>query len=172
MAVFDDTCEWDSKLLLYPHEIHWQNGIPVPAKAEAERIHVEPSEPLRVECEHFLNCIRDGHTPLTDGSEGVRVLRILNAGQQSLDRGGAKIELAARVSVVPKPSVPFFAHESACIDKNVTIGEGTKVWHFTHVLPGTRIGERCNIGQNVVIGPDVMVGNDCKIQNNVSVYKE
>jgi UDP-2-acetamido-3-amino-2,3-dideoxy-glucuronate N-acetyltransferase len=57
------------------------------------------------------------------------------------------------------------------IDKGSEIGKGTKIWHFSHVLGGSKIGENCNIGQNVVIGPDVTIGNQCKIQNNVSVYK-
>ena len=64
-----------------------------------------------------------------------------------------------------------FVHESAYVDDNVEIGEGTKVWHFAHLLPGTRIGENCSIGQNVMIGPDVSVGDNCKIQNNVALYK-
>ena len=62
-------------------------------------------------------------------------------------------------------------HPSAFVDEGASIGDNTKIWHFSHILPGTRIGEGCNIGQNVVIGPDVLVGNGCKIQNNVSVYK-
>ncbi len=62
-------------------------------------------------------------------------------------------------------------HESAYIDSPVTIGRGTRVWHFAHILGGCTIGENCSIGQNVVIGPDVTVGRDCKIQNNVSLYK-
>ncbi|MBT5055780.1 MAG: N-acetyltransferase [Gemmatimonadetes bacterium] len=57
------------------------------------------------------------------------------------------------------------------MDDGVVIGDGTRLWHFTHILPGTRIGRDCNIGQNVVIGPDVQIGDGCKIQNNVSVYK-
>ena len=65
----------------------------------------------------------------------------------------------------------IFVHEKAVVDEEVTIGTGTRIWHFSHILPGTRIGERCNIGQNVVIGPEVTIGNRCKIQNNVSVYK-
>lgn len=65
----------------------------------------------------------------------------------------------------------FIAHESACIDSPVSIGTGTKIWHFCHILAGTCIGQNCTIGQNVVIGPDVTVGHGCKIQNNVSVYK-
>jgi UDP-2-acetamido-3-amino-2,3-dideoxy-glucuronate N-acetyltransferase len=64
-----------------------------------------------------------------------------------------------------------FVHETAIIDSGVVVGTGTKIWHFSHVLSGSKIGERCNIGQNVVIGPDVTIGSSCKIQNNVSVYK-
>lgn len=62
-------------------------------------------------------------------------------------------------------------HESAYIDRNVEIGNGTKIWHFSHVLPGSIIGENCSIGQNVVIGPNVSIGSGCKIQNNVSIYE-
>lgn len=62
-------------------------------------------------------------------------------------------------------------HPTSVIDDGVTIGEGTRIWHFCHVLKGSRIGDRCNVGQNVVIGPEVSIGNGCKIQNNVSVYK-
>ena len=61
-------------------------------------------------------------------------------------------------------------HESSYIDQNVQIGEGTKIWHFSHVLSNTNIGRNCSIGQNVVIGPNVVVGDQVKIQNNVSVY--
>jgi len=77
-------------------------------------------------------------------------------GRQSIFNWGAKI---------------YFVHESAYVDEGVEIGVGTKVWHFSHILSGSRIGKNCNIGQNVVIGPDVTIGNGCKIQNNVSVYK-
>jgi UDP-2-acetamido-3-amino-2,3-dideoxy-glucuronate N-acetyltransferase len=62
-------------------------------------------------------------------------------------------------------------HESAYVDDPCTIGAGTRVWHFTHILGHCEIGERCSIGQNVMIGPKVRVGNDCKIQNNVSLYE-
>lgn len=66
---------------------------------------------------------------------------------------------------------PFIVHETAVIDDQVEIGAGTKIWHFSHVLSNSQIGEECNIGQNVVIGPDVSIGKGCKIQNNVSVFK-
>lgn len=64
----------------------------------------------------------------------------------------------------------YFAHETAVIDKNCRIGKGTKIWHFSHVMSGSVLGENCNLGQNVVISPEVILGNNVKIQNNVSVY--
>lgn len=64
----------------------------------------------------------------------------------------------------------YFAHETAVIDQNCTIGEGTKIWHFSHIMSGCIIGDQCSIGQNVVISPEVRIGNRVKIQNNVSVY--
>lgn len=65
----------------------------------------------------------------------------------------------------------FFVHKSAYIDKNVQIGKGTKIWHFSHILKNSKIGSNCTIGQGVMIGPDVTIGHRCKIQNNVSIYK-
>lgn len=70
-----------------------------------------------------------------------------------------------------KKSKNYFVHPSSCVDENVKIGKGTKIWNFSHVLQGSSIGKDCKIGQNVVIGPEVKIGNNCKIQNNVSVYK-
>ncbi len=64
----------------------------------------------------------------------------------------------------------YFAHETAVIDEDVIVGEGTKIWHFSHLMPGCRIGERCNIGQNVVVSPGVTLGSNVKVQNNVSIY--
>jgi len=64
-----------------------------------------------------------------------------------------------------------FIHPSAIVDDGVDLGAGSKVWHFSHVLAGTRIGEKCILGQNVMVGPDVIIGSGCKIQNNVSIYK-
>ena len=65
---------------------------------------------------------------------------------------------------------PYFVHESSYVDEGCTIGAGTKIWHFCHVMPGAVIGERCNIGQNVVISPGVVIGRNVKVQNNVSIY--
>lgn len=64
----------------------------------------------------------------------------------------------------------YFAHETAVIDNGCVIGEGTKIWHFSHIMPNCRLGKNCNIGQNVVISPEVVLGNNVKVQNNVSIY--
>jgi UDP-2-acetamido-3-amino-2,3-dideoxy-glucuronate N-acetyltransferase len=64
----------------------------------------------------------------------------------------------------------YFAHETAVIDNNCKIGSGTKIWHFSHIMSDSFIGEKCNIGQNVVISPDVVLGKNVKVQNNVSIY--
>ena len=64
----------------------------------------------------------------------------------------------------------YFAHETAVVDQGCNIGENTRIWHFSHIMPGCVIGANCNIGQNVVISPEVVLGNNVKIQNNVSVY--
>lgn len=64
----------------------------------------------------------------------------------------------------------YFVHESSYVDDCCSIGKGTKIWHFSHIMSGCTIGENCNIGQNVVISPNVVLGRNCKIQNNVSVY--
>jgi UDP-2-acetamido-3-amino-2,3-dideoxy-glucuronate N-acetyltransferase len=173
MAVFDDVSQ--EKLLLYPHKIEWLQRVPVAAKAEAEFVQVEMDEPLKAECQHFLECVTKGMTPKTDGREGLRVLQVLQASQESLNQDGCKIHLehATNSNSLPPGSSAksYFVHESSYIDENVEIGSGTKIWHFSHILSGSRIGEDCNIGQNVVIGPDVTIGIGCKIQNNISIYK-
>lgn len=64
----------------------------------------------------------------------------------------------------------YFAHETAVIDDGCEIAKGTKIWHFSHIMPNCKIGKNCNIGQNVVISPDVVLGNNVKVQNNVSIY--
>ena len=64
----------------------------------------------------------------------------------------------------------YFSHETAVIDEKVSIGEGTKIWHFSHIMSNATMGSNCNIGQNVVVSPDVVLGNTCKFQNNVSIY--
>jgi UDP-2-acetamido-3-amino-2,3-dideoxy-glucuronate N-acetyltransferase len=92
------------------------------------------------------------------------VLDILEQATQSLLGGGAP-------RAVPARELPYFVHESSYVDDGVEIGEGTKIWHFSHVQRGARIGKSCSLGQNVNVANNVTIGDHVKIQNNVSVYE-
>jgi len=85
MAVFDDTQPWQSKVQYYAHKIEVHDGIPVAIKAEASNVELEEGEPLKLECQHFLDCVTTGEMPRTGGREGLRVLKVLQAAQDSLD---------------------------------------------------------------------------------------
>jgi len=172
MAVFDDTRPWNEKLLLHRHYLTWTNGqIPTPTKTKGEPISLPESEPLRNECLHFLECCRDRRKPRTDGNEGLRVLQVLQAAQQSLEKNSAPI-LSERTSqpFEPRKTVDYFVHPTAVVDEGAVIGKQTKVWHFSHVMKGARIGERCVFGQNVNVDGGTVIGNNVKVQNNVSIY--
>jgi UDP-2-acetamido-3-amino-2,3-dideoxy-glucuronate N-acetyltransferase len=162
MAVFDDL-EPERKLVLYAHRIDWLDRIPVAHKDGGHVVPLPRVEPLRQECEHFLRCIQQREAPRTSGESALRVLQVLERCEQSLLRLGQPLEL-----VISAPK--YFAHPTAVIDEGCEIGEGTKIWHFTHIMSGSKMGRRCNLGQNVVISPDVKIGDNVKIQNNVSVY--
>ncbi|MFC1551242.1 Gfo/Idh/MocA family protein [Candidatus Latescibacterota bacterium] len=91
MAVLDDTLPWAEKLLLYPHDINMDGAVPVPNKADPENVEIPESEPLKIECLHFLQCVATGQTPKTDPQEGLRVLKILNLSQKSMDNDSRKL---------------------------------------------------------------------------------
>jgi acetyltransferase-like isoleucine patch superfamily enzyme len=164
MAVFDDTLGWDAKLRLFRHRVDLTGAVPTADRADAEAIAIPPDEPLRLECEHFLVSVATSTPPRTDGAEGVRVLRVLARAEEALRLSASDAE------PVSAPSARSGVHPSAVVDDGVQIGAGTRVWHFSHLLTGTRLGAACTIGQNVVIGPDVTVGDRCRVQNNVSLY--
>lgn len=163
MAVFDDGFPWGEKLQLYPHQVNWIDGAPTPTKAEVVHVPLEVSEPLKLECKHFLECIKTGKQPRTNGPEGLHVLQILDASERSLKSNNRII--------IHDEALPYYVHETAIVDLGCQIGTGTKIWQFSHILKDSVIGQNCIIGQNVMIGPDAIVGNHCKIQNNVSLYK-
>ncbi len=163
MAVFDDVAE-EGKLKLYDEGIDWINRMPVPRKKDPEVVEIPDEEPLHNECAHFLDCVEKGTSPLTDGESGLRVLKVLDACQRSLKMKGAPIEVAR-----PKPG--YFVHESSYVDRGAKVGEGTTIWHFSHVMEDADIGPNCRIGQNVLVGRRVSIGQGCKVQNNVSIYQ-
>src|SRR5262249_21442139 len=162
MAVFDDV-EAEHKLMLFSHRINWLDRVPVVLKDDGQCVTLPREEPLANECRHFLECVSTRERPRTDGLDGVRVLKVLDACERSL-------RSEARVAVANLPQRGYFAHPTAVIDEDCEIGAGTRIWHFSHIMPGASIGEGCNIGQNVVVSRGVRVGNRVKIQNNVSLY--
>jgi predicted dehydrogenase/acetyltransferase-like isoleucine patch superfamily enzyme len=166
MAVFDDGQPWSGKLVLYRHRVDWRDGAPHPLRADAEAVPLEEAEPLRSECEHFLSAVASGARPRTDGREALGVLRVLSAAQRSMSPTTRAVD-RARAHGDEAP----FVHATSVVDPGAHIGGRTAIWHFSHVLAGSRIGAQCTLGQNVVVGPDVTIGDRCKIQNNVSVYK-
>lgn len=164
MAVFDDTAA--DKLVLYSHRVEWKNRVPNVVKAEGIPVQLAAEEPLKNECQEFLRCIASRRAPLTDGREGLQVLRLLTACQDSM--------ATHRVIEVGQPSggaePEYFVHPTATIDLPCEIGRGTKIWHYSHILSGAKIGERCIIGQNCQVAGGATIGNNVKIQNNVSIY--
>jgi UDP-2-acetamido-3-amino-2,3-dideoxy-glucuronate N-acetyltransferase len=162
MAVFDDV-ERERKLVLYSHRIEWLDRVPVAHKHDGEILPLPKDEPLRLECEHFLECVLTRREPRTSGRNGVEVLQVLEGCEQSLKNNGVPVEIR-------QDEPRYFAHATAVIDEGCEIGDGTRIWHFSHIMSGSRMGANCNLGQNVVVSPGVTIGNNVKIQNNVSVY--
>ena len=163
MAVFDDM-ESERKLVLYSHRINWVDRVPIAEKAEGEAVVLPKEEPLRRECEHFLDCMSTRKEPRTCGESALRVLEVLEACEKSAT---AK----RRPSRSWATTADYQAHQSAVIDPGCQIGG----WHadlaFFPRHEWAHSWERnCNLGQNVVISPGVKVGDNVKIQNNVSVY--
>jgi UDP-2-acetamido-3-amino-2,3-dideoxy-glucuronate N-acetyltransferase len=165
MAVFDDI-EPEKKLVIYPHAIDWVGRQPVPRRAEGEVVAIENDEPLLAEDRHFLACVEARTPPLTGAECGVRVLRVLDACQRSLEKRGAP----ALLTDVKAAGPGVYVHDSAIVDKGAEIGVGTKIWHFCHVSAGARIGKNVVLGQNVFVSGRSIIGDGVKIQNNVSLY--
>jgi UDP-2-acetamido-3-amino-2,3-dideoxy-glucuronate N-acetyltransferase len=141
-------------------------------KADAEAVKLDSGEPLKAECQAFLDSIVSRKPPKTDGNEGLRVLQVLDACQRSLQKHGDNVSIDGAAPAVDRraATLPYFVHESAYADEGADIGKGTKIWHFSHVMKGAKLGERCIVGQNVNIDGGVTIGSNVKIQNNVSVY--
>ncbi len=170
MVVFDDLTE--EKLFYYPHTIEWVDGkIPVAHKAKRLIVKVDKEEPLKNEIKHFLDCITNKKEPLTDGFEALRVLRVLEACENFINKERRSYEINLINSPPPDEEKKYFVHESSYIDEGVEIGAGTKIWHYCHILKNSKIGKNCILGQNVMVGPNVKIGDRVKIQNNVSVYE-
>ena len=139
--------------------------VPIARRADARFIEVEEAEPLREECVAFLRAVVQRTQPLTDGRSGLAVLRVLDAGQRSLETGGTPVRL------VEPARTSWWAHPTASVDDGAQIGPGTRVWHYSHVSAESHVGEGCTLGQNVFVGRGARIGNGVKIQNNVSCMR-
>lgn len=162
MAVFDDL-EPEKKLVVYAHRINWQERKPVAERDGGQVIVVAKAEPLREECKHFLECVRNSVRPRTSGEDALHVLEVLDACGRSLTENGNRVS-------VRQNAPAYFAHATAVIDQPCQIGKGTKIWHFSHIMENSTLGDGCNLGQNVVVSPGVRLGSNVKVQNNVSIY--
>ncbi len=118
-------------------------------------------EPLRIECEHFLECLRTRHDPGPTADSALRVLQVSRELRALGTANGRPTEIG---------QIPKYCPSHRSRRYRLEIGDGTQIWHFSHVMSGSKIGPHCNLGQNVVISPGVVIGNNVKIQNNVSVY--
>src|SRR6478736_5372706 len=128
MAVFDDV-QPERKLVLYSHRIDWVDRMPVAYKDDGQLVPIAKEEPLRRECEHFMECIREKHRPRTDAVGALQVLEVLDACERSLRTGGTPVELNG-------VEASYSSHPPAVIDSNCEIGRDTKIWHFSHLMDG------------------------------------
>jgi UDP-2-acetamido-3-amino-2,3-dideoxy-glucuronate N-acetyltransferase len=165
MLVFDDTKPNDEKLTICKKYLSKKPGeYPEVNKSEFTNVTCDWSEnkfPLQLECEHFVHCCKTRQTPLTDGFEGLQVLKILDTCHKQLT--------CVNTYTTKEIKNDYFVHDTAIIGENAVIGNGSKIWHNTHIQGG-KIGNNCSIGQGCYMAPDSTLGNNCKVQNNVSIY--
>jgi UDP-2-acetamido-3-amino-2,3-dideoxy-glucuronate N-acetyltransferase len=166
MFSFEDSSE-KKDILFYEKGIDWIQGEPIKREGPTEIIPYERKPPLTAELEYFVEHLDGRPIEIADGHNGVEILEILERATKSLLSGGGTD--AARAPGGGQDD--FFVHPSSCVDDDVEIGAGTKIWHYSHVQTGARIGRSCTLGQNVSVGGNVKIGDFVKIQNNVSVYE-
>ena len=161
MAVFDDVAP-ENKLVLYDHRIEWRSQIPFMQRNDAIPVELTGEEPLNLECRHFLDCMESRQRPRTDGASALKILKVLQAAEKSLKSTGMTVTL---------DEMPYFVHPSSIVEKPSSVGAGTKIWHYSHLMPDVVLGDNCTVGQNVFVGRGVHIGNNVKLENNVSVFE-
>lgn len=167
MLSYDDSSS-EKQLLFYKKGIDWVEGSPVSRDGVTETIPYERVMPLEQELRYFIDCL-DGKKPqIADAQNGIEVLEILEQASTGLGTG---TKAAGLNGAATQEKAGYFVHPSSFVDEPVEIGDGTKIWHFSHVQANSKIGKNCSIGQNVNVACNVRIGNHVKIQNNVSVYE-
>ena len=163
MLSFEDSSE-GRNILFYEKGIDWVRGEPVKREGATEVIPYPVAMPLTEELEYFATHLDAPEIETAGPDNAIEVLAILERASESLLSGAEK-------GVAREKAQEFFVHPTSFVDDNVEIGEGTKIWHFSHIQPGSKIGKNCVLGQNVNVGSNVTIGNSVKIQNNVAIYE-
>ena len=162
MLSFDDASS-TRELLFYEKGIDWVRGAPIKRDGPTEMVPFEPTSPLAAEMRYYIEHLHSPTVDIAGADSGVEVLDILERASEGLD---------TRVTVATTPMPDGIeVHPTSIVDDDVDIGVGTRIWHYSHIQSGARIGEHCTLGQNVYVGSRVRIGNHVKIQNNVSVYE-
>lgn len=164
MISFEDSSQ-EKDILFYEKGIDWIQGEPITRDGPTEVIPYEKGFPLTNELQYFLDHLDGSKIEIADGQNAYDVLDVLEKATISLQgkANGVKQEDAS--------SKKFFLHATSEVDAGVDVGEGTKIWHYSHIQSGSTLGKNVSIGQNVNVGNNVKIGNSVKIQNNVSVYE-
>ena len=166
MLSYEDSSE-QKDILFYEKGIDWIQGEPIKREGPTEIIPYKRKPPLLVELEYFIAHLDGQPIEIADGRNAVENLEILERATASLLSMQTHGDAAGANGGGPA----YFVHPSSHVDDDVEIGDGTKIWHYSHVQSGVRIGRNCTFGQNVSVGNNVRIGDFVKIQNNVSVYE-
>ncbi len=167
MLSFEDS-SLKKELLFYEKGFDLVKGEPVKRDGPTAMVEYDDNMPLTDELKYFVEHLDGKPVRIASGQNGVDVLQILEIATKSMVE---RKELKFEATSAKKEKINYFVHEKAVVDDNVEIGDGTKIWHFSHVQSGAKIGKKCVLGQNVNIANNVTIGNFVKIQNNVSVYE-
>ena len=163
MLVWNDTAGSRSLTFRESFGVVGPNAPPQVVRGSPLEIEVPSGEPLVEELREFVRCIETGSRPVTDGEQGLAVLTVLEACKRSIRAG--------RVIVMEEMNRDYFVHESSVLASDATVGKGTKIWHFCHVMGGAILGEGVSVGQNGFIAGGTRIGSGCRLQNNVSIYE-
>ena len=163
MLSFEDTSV-TKEVRFYEKGIDWVHGEPIKRDGPTEVVPFESTPPLTAELAHFIACLEGSEPELAGADSAVDVLEILERATTSLLGTSTSQGTAGSEGEV-------FVHSTSVVDKGATVGDGTKIWHYSHVQSGSTIGKECSLGQNVYVGSGVRIGDHVKIQNNVSVYE-
>ena len=169
MLRFDDSSE-EKALLFYEKGIDWIQGEPIKREGVTETIAYGDHQPLTAELDYFVKNM-NGKIAKADGQNAIEVLEVLELASSQIDEVSSQQQQSTNVAASAVLGRGVKVHESAYVDDGCTIGDNTKIWHYSHVQKGASIGANCSLGQSVNVGNGVRIGNDVRIQNNVSVFE-